>query len=279
MRRLNHLQKILVILIVIVLGFGCMMLGLRQQGLSNYGYSAWTYIQYGLIEYPLTSLTNVFNDVSNLWHQYDDNQYLNEELAEQKSYKTMYENERNENEELQKLLDVKNSMDDAVQISARVVKRSSSSWDQVVTISAGSKQDVEKNMLVVTSEGAVGLVKSVQTNTSKVQLLTNENMENDIAVKVSQEDGTSLEGVITSYDSNKRCYTMSLFDSSAILTSGMSVATSGKGGNYPSGIYIGTVTDVEQNDNSVVSTVYVKPVTNIQSFNYVIVLGKGEVSQ
>ena len=70
MKRFTRLQRILLIANIVLLVIGCAMLGLRQNALSNMGYSAWTYIKYGLIDYPLTSLTNVFSDLSNLWHVY-----------------------------------------------------------------------------------------------------------------------------------------------------------------------------------------------------------------
>ena len=54
------------------------------------------------------------------------------------------------------------------------------------------------------------------------------------------------------------------------------VATSGKGGNYPSGILIGEVKDVSLNDDSIISTVYVSPVSNMKSFDYCLVIGKEE---
>ncbi|MDX8416882.1 MAG: rod shape-determining protein MreC [Absicoccus sp.] len=278
MRRLNHLQRVLAILIVIVLGIGTCMIGLRQQALSNMGYSAWTYIQYGLIEYPITSLANVFNDVANLWHQQDDNDYLKQELAEQKSYKTLYEEEANKNEELEKLLNVKNTNSDVKMISCSVIRRSSETWNQNITISAGSSQGVKVGMLVQSSEGMIGLVTKTQVNTSTVELLTSENLVNDIAVKISLQDGSTVEGVIQSYDANRNEYCMSLFNNDATVTSGQAVATSGQGGNYPSGIFVGTVTEIERDDSSIISKIYVKPVSNMQSFKYVMVVGNGDAS-
>lgn len=276
MRRFNHLQRVLSICIVVVLCLGCVLMGLRQQALSDMGYSAWTYIQYGLIEHPLQSIGHVFSDFANLWHQYDDNEYLNQELAEQRSYKTLYEEEQNKNEELEKLLDVQNASSDTKMISCSVIKRSSETWNQTVTVSAGLKQGVKENMLVRTSEGMVGLVSKVQTNTSIVALLTGENLINDVAVKMSLADGSTIEGVIQSYDVNRNEYRMSLFNNDASVTSGQAVATSGKGGNYPSGVLVGTVTEIERNDDSLISTVYVKPISNIQSFTYVVIMGNGD---
>ncbi len=277
MRKFTRIQKRLMTAIVVLLVIACTMFGLRQNSISNMGYSAWTYIKYGLIEYPLSSIGNVFNDLSNLWHVYEDNEYLNEQLAKQKNYQSAYEDEKNKNKELQGLLDMKNGLEDATTISATVLERSSASWQQSITISAGKKQGVEQNMLVATSEGAVGLVESVQRSTSTVKLLTSQYLTNNIAIKISLDDGSSVEGVLQAYDSDKKAYKVSLFDNDAIVSKGQKVATSGKGGNYPSGVAIGEVQEVTVNDDSIISTVYVSPVSNIGSFDYVLVMGKGTI--
>lgn len=277
MKRFTRLQRILLIANIVLLVIGCAMLGLRQNALSNMGYSAWTYIKYGLIDYPLTSLTNVFNDLSNLWHVYEDNQYLNEELAMQKSYKTLYEEERNRNKELEELAELNGTLEDATKITAHVLERDIEAWDQTVTISAGSSQGVQENMIVCTSQGAVGLIEEVQSATSTVRLLTSEDLINDIAISIALEDGTTIEGVLERYDTSHRAYRVSLFDNEATVTQGQEVSTSGRGGNYPSGIYLGQVSDMETNDDAIISMIYVKPVSNISSFNYVTVIGSGRV--
>ena len=276
MRKFTRIQKRLLTTIVVLCILACAMFGLRQNSITNIGYSVWTYLKYGLIQYPLSSIGNAVNDFANLWHAYDDNEYLSKQLAEQKNYQTAYEDERNKNKQLEGLLEMKGGFGDAKTISVSVLERSSDSWLQTVTISAGKKQGLEKNMLVATSDGAIGLVESVQTMTSIVQLLTSQHLSNDIAIKMSLEDGTSVEGVLQSYDTEKKAYRVSLFDNDAIVTKGQKVATSGKGGNYPSGILIGEVKDVSLNDDSIISTVYVSPVSNMKSFDYCLVIGKEE---
>ena len=273
MRKLTRLQRILSIIIAACLVIGCILVGLRQNSLTNIGYSAFTYIKYGLIDYPLQSVGNIFSDVANLWHVYEDNEYLNEELAQQKSYETLYEEERNKNKELEKLLDMQGSLSNAKTIACHVVSRSSTSWNQTITISAGKASGVQENMIVTTSEGVVGLVEKVQTTTSTVRLLTSDNLANDIAIKISLEDGSSVEGVLQSYDVDENAYCISLFDNDATVTIGQSVATSGAGGNYPSGLYLGNVVDIRMNDDAIISTIYVEPVSNMKSFNYVYVIG------
>lgn len=276
MRKFTRIQKRLLTIIVVLCILACAMFGLRQNSITNIGYSAWTYLKYGLIQYPLSSIGNAVNDFSNLWHAYDDNEYLMKQLAQQKNYQTAYEDERNKNKQLEALLEMKGGLGDAKTISVSVLERSGDSWLQTVTISAGKRQGVEKNMLVATSDGAIGLVDSVRTSTSTVQLLTSQHLNNDIAIKMSLEDGSSVEGVLQSYDTEKKAYRVSLFDNDAIVTKGQKVATSGKGGNYPSGILIGEVKDVSLNDDSIISTVYVSPVSNMKSFDYCLVIGKEE---
>ena len=81
MKRFNRTQRRLLTAILVILTAGSVMMALRQAPVSNAGYSAWAYIRYGLVDRPLTSLGNMFRDVAGLWSVYQDNVYLNEELA------------------------------------------------------------------------------------------------------------------------------------------------------------------------------------------------------
>ena len=87
MRKFTRIQKRLLTIIVVLCILACAMFGLRQNSITNIGYSAWTYLKYGLIQYPLSSIGNAVNDFSNLWHAYDDNEYLTKQLAQQKTIK------------------------------------------------------------------------------------------------------------------------------------------------------------------------------------------------
>ncbi|WP_288875595.1 rod shape-determining protein MreC [uncultured Allobaculum sp.] len=279
MRRFTKLQRILILFISVFFLSGCLMLSVRQNSISNIGYSAWTYLRYGLFDKPLTSAANAVSDFSNLWHVYQDNTYLNDELANQRSYQTLYAQERNRNLELQGLLELKNAMPDAKQISCEVISRPVQAWNQSVTVSAGSASGVEKGMLVVSSQGVVGLVESVQDTTSVVALLTGNELPNDITVQISMDDGTTVEGVLRGYDASQNRYEALLFDHEAIVLPGQKVATSQKGGQYAAGLMIGTVTSSVVNDDAIVSTIYVEPVDNMNGFTYVSIFTEGTPEQ
>ncbi|MEY8310149.1 rod shape-determining protein MreC [Erysipelotrichaceae bacterium 51-3] len=275
MRRLSRMQKILISLISFFLVLSCLMLSLRQNTISDLGYSAWTYIRYGLFESPATSVSNALTDFSNLWHAYQDNVYLNEQLANQRSYQTLYAQEHNRNLELQGLLELKNSMPEATQISAQVLARPGQTWNQTFTVSAGSASGVEEGMAVASAYGLVGMVSEVQTNTSTVTLLTSNELPNDFAIQISMDDGSTVEGVFQGYDAAANRYEIRLFDHEAVVLPGQKVATSGKGGVYASGLMVGTVTGTVMNDDAVVSTVYASPVEDISGFSYVNIFSKG----
>lgn len=275
MRRLSRMQKILISLISFFLVLSCLMLSLRQNTISDLGYSAWTYIRYGLFESPATSVSNALTDFSNLCHAYQDNVYLNEQLANQRSYQTLYAQEHNRNLELQGLLELKNSMPEATQISAQVLARPGQTWNQTFTVSAGSASGVEEGMDVASAYGLVGMVSEVQTNTSTVTLLTSNELPNDFAIQISMDDGSTVEGVFQGYDAAANRYEIRLFDHEAVVLPGQKVATSGKGGVYASGLMVGTVTGTVMNDDAVVSTVYASPVEDISGFSYVNIFSKG----
>ena len=113
MRKFTRIQKRLLTTIVVLCILACAMFGLRQNSITNIGYSVWTYLKYGLIQYPLSSIGNAVNDFANLWHAYDDNEYLSKQLAEQKNYQTAYEDERNKNKQLEGLLEMKGGFGDS----------------------------------------------------------------------------------------------------------------------------------------------------------------------
>lgn len=275
MRRFSRLQKLLLTFITIVFLIGCLMGSLRQNSMSNIGYSAWTYLKYGLFNAPVTSAMNAVQDFSNLWNVYQDNTWLNEQLAEQRSYQTLYAQEHNRNLELQGLLELKNAMPEAKQVSCQVLSRPGQAWNERVTVSAGSASGIKENMIVCSSAGVVGLVESVQENTSIVSLLTSNALPSDITVAISMEDGSTVDGVLRGYDASLNRYEVLLFDHEAVVLPGQKVATSGKGGTYASGLLIGTVTGTVVNDDAIISTVYVSPVENISGFSYVSIFTEG----
>ena len=294
MSRFTKAQKILMCLIGFFLALGLLFQGLRQSSISDIGYSAVSYLKYGLIDYPLTSIKNFSSDFANLWKVKDENDTLREELSMTTNYQALYENAQRENEELRELLNMNESLTGFNRISAKVIGRDSTYWNDQVTLNVGTNDGIEEDMVVMNSQGVIGKIQKVQDSTSVVKLLTCEDKNNKVAVRINlgnnedqsegdsseadqqeqdqqQERASSVEGILESYDTNEQAYVVSLLDDQEV-EEGMQVVTSGKGGVYPSGLFVGTVKKVETLDNQLGQVIYVEPVSNFQYFDYVTVI-------
>ena len=185
MSKFTRTQKILIGLICFFLAVGLLFQGMRQASISDIGYSVFSYLKYGLIDYPLTSIKNFASDFSNLWKVQEENDYLKEQLSMTQNYKAMYENQQRENKELQELLEMNDSLDNYERISATVIGRDISYWNDQVTLDVGEKDGIKENMVVVNSQGVVGKVYKVQSSTCIVKLLTCEDKSNKVAVRIN----------------------------------------------------------------------------------------------
>ena len=294
MSKFTKAQKILMCLIGFFLALGLLFQGMKQASISDIGYSAVSYLKYGLIDYPLTSIKNFSSDFANLWKVKDENDTLREELSMTTNYQALYENAQRENEELRELLNMNESLTGFNRISAKVIGRDSTYWNDQVTLNVGANDGIEEDMVVMNSQGVIGKIQKVQDSTSVVKLLTCEDKNNKVAVRINlgnnedqsegdsseadqqeqdqqQERASSVEGILESYDTNEQAYVVSLLDDQEV-EEGMQVVTSGKGGVYPSGLFVGTVKKVETLDNQLGQVIYVEPVSNFQYFDYVTVI-------
>ncbi|WP_283774459.1 rod shape-determining protein MreC, partial [Bacillus paralicheniformis] len=64
------------------------------------------------------------------------------------------------------------------------VSRSSDKWYDLIGIDKGAQQGIKKDMAVITSQGLVGVVKSVSQFTSSVELLSSMSRTNRVSAIV-----------------------------------------------------------------------------------------------
>ena len=185
MSKFTKAQKILMCLIGFFLALGLLFQGMKQASISDIGYSAVSYLKYGLIDYPLTSIKNFSSDFANLWKVKDENDTLREELSMTTNYQALYENAQRENEELRELLNMNESLTGFNRISAKVIGRDSTYLNDQVTLNVGANDGIEENMVVMNSQGVIGKIWKVQDSTSVVKLLTCEDKNNKVAVRIN----------------------------------------------------------------------------------------------
>ncbi len=178
---------------------------------------------------------------------------LQQENSQLKSQNSQIEQYRQENQRLSDLLNLKSSYD-IESVAAHIVTRSSDSWNKTVTIDKGSGDGMVVGMPVMDASGLLGQIESVSLTSSVVKLITDESS----GVSVYLQDAQT-EGILTG-SVNGTLY----IDYVPVTTSvqvGDTVITSGMGGVYPKGIYVGTVARVDSNPTDTYQKIIVNPNT------------------
>lgn len=124
-------------------------------------------------------------------------------------------------------------------VPAEVIARDSSTWWRTVTINRGSEDGLGPEMPVLTDEGLVGRTTTVSENISVVLLISDENCR--VAASV---EGTREQGIVTGErvaGSVSPMLDLNYLSKQAELKVGQKVYTSGVGGVFPSGLFVGTV--------------------------------------
>jgi rod shape-determining protein MreC len=125
---------------------------------------------------------------------------------------------------------------------ARVVARDPANLWRTIKIDLGQRDGVVNDSPVLTAEGLVGRVSEVGYSQSQVVLLG----DPDCRVSVMIEDPPHEHGVIAPASSNPLDGTLvdlGYLSGSSKLKAGQRVVTSGSGGIFPAGIFVGHIAD------------------------------------
>ncbi len=142
-----------------------------------------------------------------------------------------------ENERLRKLAGFRETTDLPL-VPARVVGRSASAWFRTVVLDKGSDDGVGPDAPVLTPGGVVGRVYEVSPDASRVLLLTDPNFAVDAIVQRTRAQ-VVIEGRL-----DDRCRILYLARGEDVRP-GDRVVTSGMGGVFPKGLFVGEVARAE----------------------------------
>ena len=124
-------------------------------------------------------------------------------------------------------------------VAATVIGRPPSNWEQTVIINVGSNQGIKPDMPVVVADGLAGQIARVSPWSSEVQLIVDQRSGVGGLIQTTRESGV-VEGDING-DLHLNYISM---QSKAKV--GDVVITSGYGGVFPKGLFVGTVSDIRQ---------------------------------
>lgn len=199
-------------------------------------------IQSGItyLKQKLTGNDNYFATMDYLKQENEALKQKNEELEEAlRSLEII----QAENSTLKEYLNLTEQYKSYKSIPAYVINKDISNYSSIFIINAGSKSGIKENMTVIAAEGLVGHVISVTDNTAKVQtIIDSSNVVS--ATLENSKDNVICRGTLTGNEL-KTTY----ISPNTVLIEGEKLYTSGMGGIYPKGIYIGTIKKINETKN------------------------------
>lgn len=229
----------------------------------------------------ITPIQKVFNDTANgvkgFFGYFSDVGKLKEENKKLKEENEKLSNQvkqtvsiQNENDELRKLIGLKENNPELELEAAEIVARDPSNWYNTITINKGSADGIAINQAVITKGNSlVGRV--VEVGSTWARVITVIDSEHGAGVEILRSgDFGIIEGDSSlAVDGNCR---LSLISKNSDVVVGDTIATSGLGGIYPKGIAIGSVLEIHPDIQGISQYAVVKPEANIKNLHMVYII-------
>lgn len=178
--------------------------------------------------------------------------------------------------QLKKTLEINNTLSQEAYLNATVINRNVGAWYNTITIDKGSKNGVKSDMAVIVNEGLIGKITKTSNFSSTVKLLTSDDINNKISVKIKNKEGYVI-GLLTGYNKSKNVFIIEGMDQTIDIIPGSNVTTTGLGGYFPSGIIVGNVKRVGTDHFDLSKVIEVESNVNFNQINFVTILKKEEV--
>jgi rod shape-determining protein MreC len=251
------------------MGVGVLLLALSGIGLlrpvEDVSYTLLSPVESSLrsIAEPIANVVTNYGDVDSLTRENEslraENERLNAEIARLRE-------EATQREQLERLLDVKNSLSGQEFIAARIFARDPSTLRQAFAIDRGRSDGLRTGMPVVTEGNTlVGRVTKVEQGHAWVTLVTDVDSAVSSLILESRAAGVVAGGY------NRRL-SMEFVNQDSAVKEGDTVVTSGVGGSYPPGLVIGRVTGVSGQPQEIFRSVTVEPLASLARLETVLVM-------
>ena len=165
----------------------------------------------------------------------NENIKLKEELRKKEEALNILNIIKQENIQLNNLNNLKTGYSNYEGVTGEIISRNFSNFEKTVVINIGSKQGIRENMTVVADKGLFGRIVSVTDDTAKVQLITDPGSKLGVTVDLEKDSKIILKG-----DAQKGIILTRLPMPISVIK-GTDIYTSGSGGIFPKGIYVGKV--------------------------------------
>lgn len=202
-------------------------------------------------------LKNSFEFFLNFSKVKQENEELKSKNAELENKLVEYNRMKDENTRLREMFDYSEANKNYDYVGCNIVGYSGGNISNGYIIDKGTKDGVDKDMIIITPVGLVGKVTKAESDFSIVQTILNENIAVASMIESTRETTAILQGITDNKKNNLTKLSNIPIDSQ--IKEGDVILTSGLGGMYPQEIRIGEVVSVEVDSVAIMKTAIVKP--------------------
>ena len=215
------------------------------------------------VKNKIQSNNGYFADLDELKKENSELKQKNSDLEESLRKLEMTESE---NKTLKEYLKLSEQYKQFETVPAYIINKDISNYSKIYVINAGSKSGIQKNMIVISAEGLVGHIISVTETTAKVQTII------DSSNVVSSTVENSGDNVICRGMLENKKLKATYVSTTTTLNQGEKLYTSGMGGIYPKGIYIGSIKEIIETKNITDRFFYVETAVDFDNLETVLVI-------
>lgn len=220
--------------------------------------------------------------ISNFFTGFADNMELTKQrdelLIEQQKYETwkqQYDEILQENNRLRDIIEESTRYSEFELVVGRVTVSKTSTYIDSYTINKGSRDGIEKDMVVVAQGGLAGRIISVSENYSIMMSIMDSRSSVPGVVERTRDTGV-VKGYSVSGQVQDTC-TMTYLPFELKSTTGDLVKTSGNDGVFPKGLHIGSIIEITTGNTTLGTTAKILPAVDFDHLEYVLVIvGGGE---
>lgn len=274
MKKLEIKYLIIVILVSLIFILGVISYTIKNQtNISFFSKIPKDFINYTayMAEVPINKIGKIINKYVEYNDIYKKYEKLKEDASKTDFIMTKYSESLKVISELESMLDLDTTLLEEKHINATIINRNLDYWFDKITIDKGSKNGVEKGDAVITQDGLIGKVISVSYVTSDIKLLTSDDINNKLSVKIKIND-EYIYAILTGYDKKNKEFILKGIEGNKKIDENSEVITTGYENNFPSGLLVGYVSKEEMDHFKLERTIKIKSKVDFDGIRFVTVL-------
>lgn len=211
----------------------------------------------------------LFIDISELYDLREENTMLKKEMSMQGYEIDLLRKAQQENIRFRELLEYKEGSKEHFDLAlAKVTGLSTNNWQRSIYIDLGSKDGIEKDMVVVNHKGLIGKIINVAPKSSEILLI----LDSDAGVGARLSENRKTIGIVQGQGIDQKNLAFVHLPKEMEIEVGDKVVTSGLGGFYPPELDIGRVLELVESSRGFTKEAIIETSVDFDSLEEVFVI-------